>query len=163
MNTKEFSSRQEHNVAKYLDWKVVTGSGSRNNFPGDIYSEDWLGECKTYVTEQKSIRFRHVVWSKICEEALSHFKYPAYFTDTGTQSTKDTWVMIYDSSVSSENLVILNMCRIEKNLTIIPENLQEELNRNSIFQEGLYAVAHYYWDTSSVYVMPLSTFWYIIK
>ncbi len=90
---KYYSDRQEHMIADYLGWSVVSGSGARSTLPGDIRSEDWLGECKTHKTPGQMISFKHKVWKKIQDEASSKFKFPALFVDDGSQTVENTWVM----------------------------------------------------------------------
>lgn len=99
------SSKQEHLVSKVLGWKVVLGSGSRSNHPGDVESEDWLGECKTHSSTGHKIVFRSSVWKKICEEADSKFKFPALFVDDGSQTIKHTWVMFRNLPFGEYHLV----------------------------------------------------------
>lgn len=93
MATKDFSSIQEHRIADFLNWRVVSGSGARNFYPGDIESTSWLGECKTHVTEQSKIVFKKDFWIKICNEADSKFKRPVLIVDDGTQHLSNTWCM----------------------------------------------------------------------
>ena len=89
---KDSSKLQESSIANFLGWKVVSGSGSRFE-PGDISSDNWLGECKTHVEGGHRIEFHKNVWEKIKIEAMSKFKMPVYFVDDGSQSLKHTWVM----------------------------------------------------------------------
>ena len=93
MSTKDHSSLQESNIANYLGWRVVSGSGSRLCRPGDIISDDWLGECKTHVTSDNKLVFLMTVWNKIREEAVSQYKCPALFVDDGSKRIDKTWVM----------------------------------------------------------------------
>ena len=90
---KKVSSEQEHKIASFLGWRVVSGSGARFD-PGDISSELWLGDCKTHVEGGHKIEFKLDVWTKISTEALSKFRMPAYFVDDGTRDLRSTWVMI---------------------------------------------------------------------
>lgn len=99
MATKDFSSIQEHKIAHFLNWRVVSGSGARNFYPGDIESDMWLGECKTHVSEQSKIVFKKDFWIKICNEADSKFKRPVLIVDDGTQNLMHTWCMIRSSLV----------------------------------------------------------------
>lgn len=101
MTKKEASDKQEKMVAKFLGWKQVTGSGSRPNSPGDIVGEEWMGECKTHTTSPHKISFKKSVWIKICDEANSRFKYPAYFTDDGSQDSSNTWVVFKRTQLPS--------------------------------------------------------------
>ena len=94
MTNKEASDRQEKMIANYLGWRQVSGSGSRPNHPGDIVSDEWMGECKTHVSPKHRITFKKKVWDKICEEAYAHHKSPAYFSDDGSQLSENTWVVI---------------------------------------------------------------------
>ena len=82
---KYYSNKQETTVASYLGWSVVTGSGSRSTLPGDIQSDEWLGECKTHETTGHKIIFYHSVWTKLQDEAISKYKFPALFVDDGSQ------------------------------------------------------------------------------
>lgn len=89
--TKYYSYRQEHGVANYLGWEVVTGSGARDFHPGDIITESWLGECKTHTKFSSKLRFNADVWKKIVAEAQSKLRYPVLFTDDGSQKMEHTW------------------------------------------------------------------------
>lgn len=84
-------------VAGALCWNQVSGSGSRPNHPGDVICDDWLGECKTHCRPNQPIKFVLDVWMKLCDEATSQFKRPAYFVDDGSQRSDKTWVMILDT------------------------------------------------------------------
>lgn len=97
-----FSDKQEHQIAEAMGWNVVTGSGARHLYPGDISGIDWLGECKTHATSNKPILFDLKVWSKISEEAASRHKYPVLFVDDGSQKLGKTWCMISGSIELSE-------------------------------------------------------------
>lgn len=90
---KYYSSKQETTIANLLDWKVVSGSGSRDLHPGDVESEEWLGECKTHETTGNNIVFYSSVWKKISDEASFKYKFPVLFVDDGSQRASDTWCM----------------------------------------------------------------------
>jgi len=92
--TKFYSSKQEHAIANYLDWKVVPGSGARDFHPGDIVSDVYLGECKTHTAVTNSIKFYTSVWTKIQNESESQMKCPVLFVDNGTQTIENTWCMM---------------------------------------------------------------------
>lgn len=94
MTNKEASNKQEHMVADFLGWEVVSGSGARPFRPGDVQNENYLVECKTHTKEQPNTIFYKKYWSKIVTEARSVNKYPALITDNGTQKSENTWVMI---------------------------------------------------------------------
>lgn len=96
-STKYFSSKQEHLVADYLGWNVVSGSGARQFRPGDIESERFLCECKTHTSPTDKIFFNKSVWDKIKNEATSKFKTPILITDNGTQKLSDTWCIVPES------------------------------------------------------------------
>ena len=91
---RSYSDRQEKLISKYLGWSQVTGSGSRPMHPGDIVSDEWLGECKTHVSPGHKIVFDFSVWDKLSGEAVSQFKSPALFVDDGSQTINHTFVMI---------------------------------------------------------------------
>lgn len=91
VNRKELSRKQEKTLASALGWEVVSGSGSRFLHPGDIKSNQWLGECKTHITKYNRIKFIYSVWDKILDEAVSVRKFPVLFVDDGSQKTSTTW------------------------------------------------------------------------
>lgn len=91
--TKHYSSIQENRIAEYLGWSVVSGSGARDCHPGDIQSDQWLGECKTHTEPYHKITFMYDFWKKICDEATSKFKVPVLFVDDGSQKIEKTWVL----------------------------------------------------------------------
>lgn len=131
MSKKDFSSLQEHNIASYLGWSVVSGSGSRACIPGDIYSEDWLGECKTHTTVVSSIHFDLAVWKKITDEAVFRHKYPVLFVDDGSQDVYNTWCMFRLSSISSEDIAInytYMQSHVTKHINFKPEEAFRDLN-----------------------------------
>lgn len=93
---KKVSSVQETKIANFLQWRKVSGSGARSLYPGDIYSDEWLGECKTHIQYEK-IAFHKSHWLKICEEANSKFLSPALFVDDGSiRLPYQTWVMFFN-------------------------------------------------------------------
>lgn len=104
MTNKEASYNQEHMVAKFLGWKVVTGSGARPFRPGDVQNDNYLVECKTHTKEQKNIVFYKKHWDKIVIEARSVNKYPALIVDDGTQRAENTWVMIPERVITFESV-----------------------------------------------------------
>lgn len=106
-STKVHSSAQESMIAKFLGWSVVSGSGASNCHPGDLISDEWLGECKTHISPGKRIQFNFKVWSKICEEASSKFRYPVLFVDDGSQKLANTWVMFPYHLASCPNIRIV--------------------------------------------------------
>lgn len=99
---KECSKLQEKTVADALDWRVTAGSGARPLFPGDIYGENWLGECKTHTEPGHKLLFNWKVWDKICEEASSARKFPVLVVDDGSQRLDRTWcmyLMVFDTTI----------------------------------------------------------------
>ena len=108
MSTKDHSSLQESNIANYLGWQVVSGSGSRLCRPGDIISDEWLGECKTHITKDNKLVFLMNVWDKIREEAVSQYKCPALFVDDGSKQIDKTWVM-FSTNINPFMTFVCNM------------------------------------------------------
>lgn len=99
--TKFYSSKQEHMIADYLGWDVVSGSGARAFHPGDIRSDSFLGECKTYTEVSDTIHCKYAVWDKIAAEARSVFKTPVLFLDNGSQKPEHTWCVVPMSYIKS--------------------------------------------------------------
>ena len=92
-SNKFYSSKQENRLASILGWKVVKGSGSRNFHPGDVISDEWIGECKTHKTPGQKISFYQSVWNKIVDEAAASHKFPVLFVDDGSQDPRNTWCL----------------------------------------------------------------------
>lgn len=108
MATKDFSSIQERRVAAELNWHVVSGSGARPCSPGDIESDQWLGECKTHTERNKPIVFYLDVWHKLKTEAMFRRKNPVLIVDDGSQQINKTWCLFMyatGSSISTPNQV----------------------------------------------------------
>lgn len=125
MTKKEASDKQEKLVAKLLGWKQVTGSGSRNNFPGDVSGDEWLGECKTHVTPNNKIHFKKSVWDKISEEASSRFKYPAYFVDDGSQKRENIWVIFRERDLPKDFKITPYISDVDISLLFYEQDLRE--------------------------------------
>ena len=107
MATKDFSTKQERSISKFLSWRTVVGSGARDFHPGDIISDDWLGECKTHTTIVPRIVFYRNFWDKIVDEANSINRYPALFVDNGSQKINDTWVMFNPAIIRPDDSQIV--------------------------------------------------------
>ena len=71
MNTRKFSSKQEKIVAKSLKGKVQPNSGATPFFKGDIVADDWLVECKTQMTDKKTITIKKEWLDKLEEERFA--------------------------------------------------------------------------------------------
>ena len=108
MPTKDFSSAQENMIADYLDWAVVSGSGAAACHPGDIISDEWLGECKTHVKPDQKIFFSKSVWKKICDEAMVKRRYPVLFTDDGSQKCNKTWCLFSSRQLNRDDCHVMS-------------------------------------------------------
>lgn len=102
-STKTYSNLQETRISNYLGWDKVPASGARSFHPGDIQSEDWLGECKTHVKKTDDVIFNLSVWKKLTVEAMSIGKRPVLFVDNGSQDIHSTWVL-FEKCLAPENL-----------------------------------------------------------
>ena len=151
MSTKEYSSKQEKIIANYLGWQVVPGSGARACHPGDIVSDDWLGECKTHLGPDHMIEFKYDVWLKLLNEADSQFKYPILIVDDGSQKIEHTWCVILNHSVSDVSFKILPFT-INKNIRFDGSTLKYKLQNADVdtFQAD--------WQTKCICICPISNF-----
>lgn len=149
MATKDYSNKQEELIAKYLGWKRVSASGARDCHPGDIKSEEWLGECKTHTKPIKEIRFVHSQWSKICEEAMTSRRFPVMFVDNGTQAISGTWCMMREFQVSHAPVEYI----ISDKSTLVLK--AEDFMR---YQELGVNCLGYNFHNEKVVVMPISEF-----
>ena len=127
MATKDYSSKQEKMVADLLGWKVVAGSGAAACFPGDVISDEWLGECKTHISKVSRISFKLDVWKKICDEAIAKHRYPVLIVDEGSQELANTWVMVKISSLSRD----FSKIEINPSIAQISKNTISFLNRDT--------------------------------
>ena len=163
MTNKEASYRQEHMVAEYIGWKVVSGSGARPFKPGDITSDHYLVECKTHTKEQDKICFKQSHWTKICEEALAKNKLPLLVTDNGTQKYNHTWVMTPLKFV--QNCTIVNLIEGWNNTSRSGNTIIfDDFNTKQLYVPKAVAnqtsVMTARWNTNEDYlaIMPLSEF-----
>lgn len=162
MTNKEASSKQEHMVAKFLGWKVVTGSGSRPFRPGDVQNDNYLVECKTHTKEQKNIVFYRKHWEKIVIESRSVNKYPALIVDEGSQIAENTWVMLPKRVITRESTAqILRLVNTSTSLnTITFANSGARDFYKSVYIDDNGKINFYEDDFGyeSVAIMPLSEF-----
>lgn len=136
--TKYYSSKQEHMIADYLGWSVVSGSGARAFHPGDIRSDDFLGECKTHVERVDRIVIYNKVWAKIISEATSVFKTPVLFIDNGSQRVDSTWCVIPRNVVLSHDIKPVHF---ETDLSCINiSKTQTSFNHNEMIRQ--YKILH---------------------
>ncbi len=162
INTKVYSSRQEKRVAEYLGWKVVSGSGACNCFPGDVRADEWLGECKTHTTPGHKLSFSHSVWRKISDEARSRFSSPAYFVDDGSQLLSSTWVMFTERS----SLIPIYKCHLDpvktKTFSIDGLRLRVMYDKFRIamppMAEGSPVAIHFVFCGEDICIAPIETF-----
>lgn len=149
MATKDYSNKQESIIANYLGWKRVSASGARDCHPGDIKSEEWLGECKTHTKLIKEIRFVYAQWSKICEEAMTSRRFPVMFVDNGTQAISGTWCMVKEFHISHEPVEYINTNK--STLVLKAEDFMR-------YQELGVGCLGYNFHNEKVVVMPISEF-----
>ncbi len=71
MNTRKYSSKQEKYVAKQLGGRVQPNSGATPFMKGDIVMDNWLLECKTQMTDKKSITIKKDWLDKLEEERFA--------------------------------------------------------------------------------------------
>ena len=124
MTNKEASELQENMIAKFLMWSVVSGSGARF-YPGDIQNDKWLGECKTHTSSDKKIFFKKDIWFKIAKEALTSFRYPAYFCDDGSQSVSKTWVLF--PRIYSDDVVVIDSYSYDGSIIFNSDDYKKKL------------------------------------
>ena len=168
LNTKIFSSLQENRIASELGWETVSGSGARPFAPGDIISENWLGECKTHMNDAKSIYFNHDVWLKIRSEATYQHRKPIVFTDDGSQSLSNTWCVCLSSSIEGNNLYIIpSTLYVKKNISF--DHLKQMADFKGVKRCALDTFKHSIfvysltWIDDPVYLMPFDSFKQVIE
>ena len=136
--TKYYSTKQENSIADYLGWSVVAASGARPFHPGDIRSDDFLGECKTHTSKQSDIVIYKDVWRKITSEATSVMKRPVLFVDNGTQKIKNTWCVLPERFLSDKNIIQCDIIMTEsKNKLLFSHEVWDailEINKCATFK-----------------------------
>lgn len=151
-STKYYSNKQESMISNYLGWTKVPASGALMK-PGDIYSDEYLGECKTHMISGVPVSFNIDVWTKLKREAMSQFRRPVYFSDDGSQQIQNTWVILDNvrSSVSiysSDELRVRNLFKF--NSTDMKKKLGTVRNRPACISSSI--------GNETVYVMSVSDF-----
>lgn len=131
MATKDFSGKQEKLIASFLGWNVVSGSGARACYPGDIIGDEWLGECKTHETSNKSIFFSQKVWEKIVDEATAKHRKPVLFVDDGSQTIDKTWCIFNYFAVPDDWKLIELPKKFKVNITLKHEYLIDAYSKLS--------------------------------
>ena len=149
MATKDYSNKQETVIAKYLGWDRVSASGARNFYPGDIKSDEWLGECKTHTKPIKEIRFVYAQWTKICEEAMTSHRLPVMFVDNGTQAISGTWCMVREFQIPHDPIEYINT---DKSTLVLKA---DDFMR---YQELGIGCLGYNFHNEKVVIMPISEF-----
>lgn len=133
MSTKDFSSLQEKRVAEYLGWNVVCGSGARPCRPGDIESDEWLGECKTHQSCNQPIKFMASHWAKLCDEAMAVHKFPVLIVDDGSQKIDNTWCLFnLKTNPTSEIKFDAYPDRVGKNISFSNTTMKLHIINNEI-------------------------------
>ena len=159
-NMKKFSSIQEHRVADYLNWSVVSGSGARQFDKGDVVSDQFLGECKTHVEKYQKIIFYYSHWKKIVEEASSKFKSPVLIVDDGSQSPKNTWCMFNASiGLAWNRFELSQVCPFRTNIIFETSQMKRFLtllNSDKSYYDRFYLAARF--GDYDVGVLDLETF-----
>lgn len=163
MATKDFSSKQENMIADYLGWSVVAGSGAAACFPGDIISDDWLGECKTHVERGQKIFFSKSVWRKICDEAAVKRRFPALFVDDGSQKSDRTWCLFNQNRLNLDECICFTIpVRKATNITFDHSEMLA-IYEDYKSKTDLVPVFSYVWDKDVVAIAPLSVFHELIN
>lgn len=161
---RDYATAQETKLASELGWERVSGSGAAPCAPGDIISDDWLGECKTHTEPGQRIFFDYDVWKKINEEAMAKRRAAALFVDDGSQNPKRTWVVCNFVSVERPFLMEADIpFAVRKNISFDGTKQHGQLavlstknvTPTSMFK---YIVYHYKWHDSDIALMPFETF-----
>ena len=161
MSTKDYSSKQEKMIADYLGWSVVSGSGAAACYPGDIISDEWLGECKTHMTTNCKIVFKKSHWKKICDESTVKRRFPVLFTDDGSQKSSRTWCLFKCIHLDRSRSSFLDLpdYNSKVNLTFIHNDLEDRLKFDEDeFGHDKYTVLRIRWNNEYLALCPLHTF-----
>ena len=72
--TRYYSAKQEKEISKLINGKVVANSGATTFHKGDVENDFMLVECKTCISEKKSFSIQKEWLDKLEEEAFSMSK-----------------------------------------------------------------------------------------
>ena len=98
MNTRKHSKAQESRVAKNLKGKRQPNSGATPFFKGDVKTEHFCIECKTAMTEKKSMSIKAEWIDKLKEEAFAMGKpYWALVFSFGGLNNPENFYIINES------------------------------------------------------------------
>lgn len=158
-STKTYSSKQEKMVADLLGWNIVAGSGAAACFPGDVISDEWLGECKTHTEPGHKIFFSKAVWDKIKQEAMVKKRFPVLFTDDGTQIDRHTWCLCMCDRLEMEDVHFEPITKgINKNISYNHDSLYKSAKDICVANPGKYPVFYTQWHEDKIAICQLSVF-----
>lgn len=161
--TKKYSSAQESMIANTLNWKVVAGSGAVACLPGDVISDNWLGECKTHTSPRQKIQFMRNHWEKIKEEAMMKRRMPILFTDDGSQKAARTWCLFALNCIKPVDCVACNFpSSIRTNVIASHEFLQSLVTAATATHPGANIIFISKWKDEDICICNLKTFAYLI-
>ena len=90
--TRFYSTKQEKRVAKDLEGKRTANSGATPWQKGDVYTDKFLIECKTAMTEKQTFKKKKKWLKALPEEAFS--------------AGKDYWALAFDFGDGDEYYII---------------------------------------------------------
>lgn len=121
MHTRGVSGLQEKKVAKAIGGRKQSNSGATAFYKGDVVTEDFCIECKTMMTEKKSVTLQSEWIEKIKEE--------------GFAMGKPEWAVVFNFGGldSSENFYVISESLFKKLVQFMHEEKTYDANRkNSI-------------------------------
>jgi len=71
MNNKDYSTKQEDQIAKDMGGRRQPNSGATDFRKGDVVTEEWLFEAKTTIREKGSFSIKKAVLDKLDEERFA--------------------------------------------------------------------------------------------
>ena len=74
MSTRDYSDKQEEEIAKWLNGKVQSGSGGTKFGGGDVHTDTFLIEAKTCTDDKKSFAIKKEWLVKAKEQAYEQRK-----------------------------------------------------------------------------------------
>lgn len=165
MNTKDFSGIQEKAVANYLNWNRVSGSGARPFNKGDVYSDKWLGECKTHMKSSDSIVIYYSHLAKISNEAMFSNRKSVLIVDNGSQLLPCTWSCFYSQAImplpkSTYCIKINNQLNVNDK-TISFNHTKLRSLYDTLVKKYIHVVFVVTWQDKQICLCPISEFKYI--
>lgn len=106
-STRWYSSKQEKHISKAINGNQQSNSGATLFNKGDVYTQQWLVECKTSMTEKESFSIKKEWLDKLKQESFA--------------MNKEYYALAFNFGENTENNYIISEKIMKKILKILDE------------------------------------------